>query len=102
MAGIVLDHWIERIPYREQTAGLTFNFDQPDAEAPQALLLAVATKDKGKHYWSEEMLLNTLRSTMHLVKCRSVEPDDLREHAWTAGLFPLINYTDHTIPNTKK
>lgn len=102
MAGIVLDHWIERIPYREQTAGLAFNFDQPDTEAPQALLLAVATKDKGNRYWSQEMLLSTLRSTMHLVKCRSVEPDDLREYAWTAGLFPLINYTDNTSSNSQK
>ena len=96
MAGIVLDHWIERIPYKEQTAGLSFNFDQPDAEAPQALLLAVSTRDRSNHHWSEVMLLNTLRSAMHLVKCRSVEPDDLKKYPWTAGLFPLINYTDST------
>ena len=95
VAGIVLDHWIERIPYQEQTAGLAFNFDQPDAEAPQALLLAVSTKDNLNNYWSEDMLLRTVRSAMHLVKCRSVEPDDLKQYAWTAGLFPLINYTDN-------
>ena len=106
-AGFVLDHWIERIPYREQTAGLAFNFDQPDAEAPQALLLAISDKyhiKNGRYnsytkilhnYWSEDMLIRTLRSAMHLVKCRSVEPDDLKEYAWTAGLFPLINYSDN-------
>ena len=95
MAGIVLDHWIERIPYKEQTAGLTFNFDQPDAEAPQALLLAVSTKDNFNNYWSEDMLLRTVRSTMHLVKSRSVEPDNMKEYAWTSGLFPLIDYKDN-------
>lgn len=95
IAGIVLDHWIERIPYREQTAGLAFNYDQPDAEAPQALLLAVSTKDNSNNYWSPDMLLRTVKSTMHLVKCRSVEPDDLKKHAWTAGLFPLLDYIDN-------
>lgn len=101
VAGLVLDHWIERIPYKDQTAGLAFNYDQPDAEAPQALLLAVATKDSNKKHWSENMLLRTIRSTVHLVKCRSVEPDDLRKYAWTAGLFPLIDYTDITVENAE-
>ena len=95
MAGIVLDHWIERIPYMEQTAGLAFTFDQPDAEAPQALLLAVSTKDSRDKYWSEDMLLRTVKSTVHLVKSRSVEPDNLKEHSWTSGLFPLIDYVDN-------
>ena len=95
LAGIVIDHWIERIPYKDQTAGLAFNYDQPDAEAPQALLLAVSTKDGSKSYWSEDMLLRTVKSTMHLVKCRSVEPDDLKKRAWTAGLFPLMDYKDN-------
>ena len=95
LAGIVIDHWIERIPYKDQTAGLAFNYDQPDAEAPQALLLAVSTKDGNKSYWSEDMLLRTVKSTMNLVKCRSVEPDDLKKRAWTAGLFPLMDYKDN-------
>lgn len=97
MAGLVFDHWIERIPYQDQTAGLAFNYDQPDAEAPQALLLAVATKDSLRKHWSENMMLRTIRSTVHLVKCRSVEPDDLRKYAWTAGLFPLVDYSDITV-----
>lgn len=94
IAAIVFDHWIERIPYQDQTAGLAFNYDQPDAEAPQTLLMAVSTKDGVKNHWSEQMLLRTIRSTMHLVKSRAVEPDDLREHPWTSAVFPLISYED--------
>lgn len=91
IAGVVLDHWIERIPYSNQTAGLSFSYDQPDAESPQTLLMAVASRNRG-HHWSYNMLLRTIRSTMHLVKSRAVEPDDLKTHPWTCAVFPLINY----------
>ena len=36
VAGLVLDYWVEKIPYREQTAGVAFSYDQPDAEQKQA------------------------------------------------------------------
>lgn len=97
IAAVVFDHWIERIPYRDQTAGLSFYYDQPDAEAPQTLLMAVSTKEGARNHWSEEMLLRTIRSTMHLVKSRAVEPDHLREHPWTSAVFPLISYEDKKI-----
>ena len=93
LAGIVIDHWIERIPYREQTAAVAFGYDQPDAEAPQTLLLAIATKDNKKH-WSEKMLANTLKSAIHMAKCRTVSPDMLCKDGWTGGLLPLLEYKD--------
>lgn len=93
LAGIVIDHWIERIPYREQTAAVAFGYDQPDAEAPQTLLLAIATKDNKKH-WSEKMLANSLKSAIHMAKCRTVSPDMLCKNGWTGGLLPLLEYKD--------
>lgn len=93
LAGIVIDHWIERIPYREQTAAVAFGYDQPDAEAPQTLLLAIATKDNKKH-WSEKMLANSLKSAIHMTKCRTVSPDMLCKDGWTGGLLPLLEYKD--------
>ena len=93
LAGIVIDHWIERIPYREQTAAVAFGYDQPDAEAPQTLLLAVATKDNKKH-WNEKMLANSLKSAIHMAKCRTVSPDMLCKNGWTGAIFPLLEYRD--------
>ena len=93
LAGIVIDHWVERIPYREQTAAVAFGYDQPDAEAPQTLLLAIATKDNKKH-WSEKMLANSLKSAIHMAKCRTVSPDMLCNDGWTGGLLPLLEYMD--------
>lgn len=93
IAGIVIDHWIERIPYRNQTAAVAFNYDQPDAEAPQTLLLAVSTKDY-RRKWSNKMMLNTMKSAVHMIKCRAVNPEMLSNDAWTSGIFPLIEYKD--------
>lgn len=93
LAGIVIDHWVERIPYTNQTAAVAFGYDQPDAEAPQTLLLAMATKDNKKG-WNEKMLVNSLKSAIHMVKCRTVSPDMLCKDAWASGLFPLLEYRD--------
>lgn len=93
LAGIVIDHWIERIPYREQTAAVAFGYDQPDAEAPQTLLLAVATKDNNKH-WNEKMLANSLKSAIHMVKCRTISPDMICKDGWAGALLPLLEYRD--------
>ncbi len=93
LAGMVIDHWVERIPYREQTAAVAFGYDQPDAEAPQTLLLAIATKDNNKH-WNEKMMINSLKSAIHMVKCRTVSPDLISKDGWTGGLLPLLEYKD--------
>ena len=93
LAGIVIDHWVERIPYRDQTAAVAFGYDQPDAEAPQTLLLAIATMDNTRH-WNEKMLINSLKSAIHMVKCRTVSPDLICKDGWTGGLLPLLEYKD--------
>ena len=93
--GLVIDFWAEKIPLRDQTAGLTFYYDQPDAEPPQAILLAVNSGKKNSRTnipcWSELKLLKALKSVKHQVKCRSVEPDDLYADSWAGGLLPLVN-----------
>lgn len=93
LAGLIIDHWVERIPYRNQTAAVAFGYDQPDAEAPQTLLLAMAPKDNRKG-WNEDMLVNSLKSAIHMVKCRTVSPDMLCKDGWASGLFPLLEYKD--------
>ena len=97
MAGIVVDHWIERIPYQNQTAAVAFNYDQPDAEAPQTLLLAVSPyfeKRRRRKCWSDKRMLNTMKSAIHMVKCRAVNPEMISNQRWLSGIFPLIEYKD--------
>lgn len=89
--GIVFDIWNESIPYRNQTAGLAFAYDQPDAEPPQVMMLALPENFGNSGRWTERKLLRSIKSAMHLVKDRAVEPDHLMADPWTAGVFPMLN-----------
>lgn len=40
-AGLIVDSWVEYIPYIKHNAGLVFHNDRPDNEAPQAVLVAI-------------------------------------------------------------
>ena len=88
--GLMIDFWVERIPYRRQTAAVSFAYDQPDAEPPQAILVGVSTLE-GNHRWSEKRMLRTIRSAMHQVKTRAVEPEHVSADKWASGLFPIID-----------
>lgn len=70
--GILIDDWTELIPDKVATTGLTFNYNQPDAMPPQALLLAVTPEEKGRWSWDE--LTGILNDTLLRAKLRAVEP----------------------------
>ena len=53
----------------------------------------VSTKDY-RRKWSNKMMLNTMKSAVHMIKCRAVNPEMLSNDAWTSGIFPLIEYKD--------
>lgn len=91
IAGVVFDFWVERIPYKAQTAALTFGYDQPDAEPPQSILVGVSTRG-GKHRWSEQHVLGTLKAAIRMTKSRAVSPEDVYNNRWTSCIFPLMNY----------
>ncbi|MCR4863970.1 MAG: hypothetical protein K5850_02225 [Bacteroidales bacterium] len=99
--GLVLDYWVEKIPYQRQTAALAFSYDQPDAEPPQAILVGVSTL-KGKHRWSGQRMLRAIHSAMYQVKSRAVEPEHLYADNWTSGFLPLLNINpDDTLKTNK-
>lgn len=75
VCGLLLDEWTEIVPGDNEVTGLAFHFDRPNAEAPQAILLAVPHKFQGDWTWRE--LLDILRETLEMAKDRAVEPDQL-------------------------
>lgn len=85
--GFIIDEWVEIIPETESTTGLTFHYDQPDATAPQSLLLAVTPQETGRWEWDDLVL--TLVDTLNLAKSRAVEPDHL-ENTLFAQTLPAI------------
>ncbi len=102
-AGLLIDEWIEIIPEKEETTGITFNYDQPDAEPPQSLLLAVPAVETGNWDWDD--LVYTVLETMDLYKARLVEPEQIDKSIFTQvlpavmGEFPAPNFYRDPISN---
>ncbi len=93
--GLLIDEWIEVIPQKEETTGVTFNYDQPDAEPPQSMLLAVPPEETG--WWKWDDLAYTILDTMDLYKARLVEPEHIDKSIFTQvlpavlGEYPVVN-----------
>ena len=73
--GLLLDEWTEVIPAETETTGITFHFDKPNSEPPQAILLATPTQFTGAWKWDD--LVNTLHETLDMARARAVEPQQL-------------------------
>jgi hypothetical protein len=95
--GLVVDEWVELIPNVTESTGLTFRYDDPGAEAAQAVLLAVPPV-AGARSWDIDWLIATLNETLDLAKCRAV---DARLLGALGQLLPAIyfaaNNNDDTI-----
>jgi len=88
VAGLLLDEWIEILPQVEETTGLSFHYDQPNATPPQTLLLAVPPTLTGQ--WEWDNLLLTLTETLELAKNRAVEPDQIQKGS-LQHLLPMLS-----------
>ena len=73
--GLLLDEWTEVIPTETETTGITFQFDKPNAEPPQSILLATPPQFTGAWNWSD--LVQTLHETLDMARLRAVEPQQL-------------------------
>lgn len=75
LSGLLLDEWTEVIPAKEQTTGLAYHYNQPNARAPQSLLLAVAPTGTTK--WTPDALKDCVLTAIRLAKMRAFEPEHL-------------------------
>lgn len=73
--GVLVDDWVEVIPGKEETTGISFHYDQPDTEPPQVMLLAVPPAFTGSWHWND--LVDSLNETLAAAKKRAVEPQQL-------------------------
>lgn len=93
-SGLLIDEWNEVIPNRIETTGIAINYNQPNTEPPQCVLLAVSPVING--HWEWDDLVDTLADTFDRAKRRAVEPDFLRATAY-AQLLPAVmsTFTSH-------
>ena len=82
-AGLLIDEWVEVVPNARETTALAFHHDEPNARAPQAILLAVPPD--ASTTWTVDALEATLLETLELMKIRAVDgaafADHLARHA---------------------
>jgi hypothetical protein len=86
--GLMIDEWVETVPRPTEMTGLAFNFDQPDARAPQAMLLAVAPDVSGTRapgQWDVDTLAAIVSETLDLARLRAITPD---ETVWVEDVLP--------------
>jgi hypothetical protein len=95
-AGLLLDEWTEVVPGTRETAGLAFNYDRPNNEPPQSLLL-VTPATSGPN-WAWEDLRAAIPETFALARTRAVEPRDIAKTA-LARFLPatLMAFTTQSI-----
>jgi hypothetical protein len=75
--GLLLDEWTEIIPGDSVDTGITFHYDRPNSEAPQAMLLVTPAQFRGTWQWND--LVDALNETLDLAKRRAIEPRHIYE-----------------------
>jgi hypothetical protein len=105
VVGLVVDEWTEVAPGTEETTGIALHFNRPNAEPPQAWLLALSPGGGGS--WSWDDLLAVLNHTLDSAKRRAIEPVhiDSTAYAWflpatvSAYTFPEISISNNLLRN---
>jgi hypothetical protein len=98
VCGLLVDEWTEHIPVKDMTTGIAMNYDQPNNEAPQSILLAVTPQVKG--YWLWNDLMDTLNETIGMAMKRAVEPSMIQSSSQKLSqtlpgiAFPMTGGTD--------
>jgi hypothetical protein len=96
LTGLVIDEWTEVVPSASETTGIAFQFDVPDACAPQSVLIAVPPVPGLD--WTSESLRLLLMETLDLAKLRAVDTGSLGAAAQDLpGLYFAFNAADHAV-----
>jgi len=94
--GVIIDEWTEVIPSKEETTGIAFNYNQPNSEPPQTMLLVVPPEITGS--WNWEHVIESLEETMEMAKKRAIEPQQIETSNYAQFLpTTMMAVTSHFI-----
>ncbi len=91
ISGIVVDEWVEKRPASQQDAAIALNYDAPQAEAPNTLILAVP-EAPGSPPWSHERAALIVRQMLDLMKMRALTTQTT---PLENTILPLANLVAH-------
>lgn len=74
-SGFVVDDWTEQRPSDTQDAAIAMNYDTPQSEAPNCLLVCVPPK-AGGYQWTEERAATMVRETIIWMQVRALASHD--------------------------
>ncbi|WP_346236779.1 hypothetical protein ABDK00_013940 [Niabella insulamsoli] len=83
----IIDEWTEKIPIADEVTGVAFHYNQPNAAAPQSIIVAI--EPTGGEKWDWDVLQGVLDDTLRRSKSRAVEPDHIMEHETLSVLLPM-------------
>lgn len=90
LVGLFVDEWVELVPSVTQTTGIAFNFDEPAAQPPQAILLAVLPR--GESRWGLDVLEAILLETLDLARLRAVAPEQIGSATDLDEILPALYF----------
>ena len=91
LTGLLIDEWVEVVPSAQETTAIAFQFNPPDASAPQSVLLAVPPVLEQP--WTVGTLHRVLVETLDLAKLRAVDAEALGE---TGHYLPALFFGFNT------
>jgi hypothetical protein len=86
VAGLFVDELVENVPGETETTGVALSYDDPDAMAPNSILLALPPEEDG---WTTDHLVDVVSDTMELARYRMVDLEDIDEFG---TLLPLLSF----------
>jgi hypothetical protein len=91
--GLVIEEFSDHIPNEKVDTGLSFHYNAPNNEPPQAILLAVHPKAAmtQNFAWSENDLRDIIFDTMDLYKARMVDTDAMQEYGYALPMTYWLN-----------
>jgi hypothetical protein len=90
LSGLWIDDWVEIVPNRSEATAVTFQYNAPDACAPQTVLLAVPPDPAEP--WTVATLYRVLVETLDLAKLRAVPLEEIGEIAqYLPATFVAMN-----------
>lgn len=84
LCGFIVDEWTEIIPFKEHSAAVAINFNQPNSQPPQCMLLAVPSKqpnpsNPGSLKWKQNDIQATLEQTLDDAIDRSIDYEAIKD-----------------------
>jgi hypothetical protein len=92
--GLVVEEFSEHIPDKKMNTGLSFHYNAPNNEPPQAILLAIHPKvmEESEFFWSENDLRDILYDTIDLYKIRMVDVEAIQEYGYLLPMTYWFNF----------